>query len=95
MIATSWICFCFFHKKKRKGKKQSGISTNPRAGKQPFSAGDKNPITASVTSEMSIAGARLERGDVDMAWNMSKRKGSQMLTKHWALEEASDCCALA
>lgn len=94
MIATSWICFCFFTKK-RKGKKKSGISTNPRAGKQLFSAGDKNPIMASMTSEVSIAGARLERGDVDMAWNMSKRKGSQMLTKHWALEEISDCCALA
>lgn len=50
---------------------------------------------ASMTSEASIAGARLERGDVDMAWNISKRKGSQMLTKHWALEEISDCCALA
>lgn len=95
MIATSWICFCFSQKKVKNKKKKSGISTNPRAGKQPFSAGDKNPIVASVTSEMSIAGARLERGDMDMAWNISKRKGNQMLTKHWALEVTSDCCALA
>lgn len=48
-----------------------------------------------MASEMSIAGARMEKGDVDMAWNMSKRKGSQMLTKHWALEETSDCTGLS
>lgn len=77
MIATSWICFCCFTKKKRKEKK-SGISTNPKAEKQPFSAGDKQtPIKASMTSKTNVAGARLERRDADTACNMSKGRGRE------------------
>lgn len=86
MIATSWICFCCFtksRKEERKGKKKkgSGISTNPKAEKQPFSTGNKQTrIKASVTSETAGVGgegARLERSDGDMACNTSQGRGEE------------------
>lgn len=78
--------FLLFHKKQKRGKegkkkKGSGISTNPKAEKQPFSAGNKQTrIKASVTSETAGVGgegARLERSDGDTACNTSQGRGEE------------------
>lgn len=87
--------FLFFTKKRWKIKKKNlGFLPTPEQRSSLLVLVIKTPSRLVWPQRWALLEQGWKEG-MDMAWNISKRKGNQMLTKHWALEVTSDCCALA